>query len=212
MCDLFRIRGDRRPLAVDKADHADAFSRFPLKEEAELAVVVTPLNPIDGRQFGFILRRQLFGSAATGLHYNCVSRAIASLAFRYLKIPRIGYYRYYWIVAPRPLIKLALKSCARFSGVLVIVHEKLKSAAGPMLEFSPLTQSFRFSGLVDIQGPGTITRVRGGGERTIRGFSSFPTETRRETVFCPGSCPGQVWPRSPDSRIRAHCQGGGSFF
>ena len=68
-----------------KADHADAYKQLPVTTKDELAAVVTLKDLVDGKWCGFIPRTQLFGSTAAVLHYNCLSRVIASLACRILK-------------------------------------------------------------------------------------------------------------------------------
>ena len=84
---LYYLKGDRRPLAMAKADHADAYKQLPVTTNDELAAAVTLKGPVDGQRYGFIPHTQLFGSTAAALHYNCLSRVIASLACRVLEIP-----------------------------------------------------------------------------------------------------------------------------
>ena len=74
-----------------KADHADAYKQLPVATKDELAAAVTLKGPVGGEWYGFIPHTQLLGSTAAALHYNCLSRVIASLACRVLKIPRVGY-------------------------------------------------------------------------------------------------------------------------
>ena len=56
----FDRKGEPRPLAAAKAGPADAYKQLPIKREVELAPVVTPRRPPDGR----IPRNQQFGPAA----------------------------------------------------------------------------------------------------------------------------------------------------
>ena len=48
MCDALRLRGEIRPLAIAKADRADAYTQLPLVERGELAAAVTRRNPGNG--------------------------------------------------------------------------------------------------------------------------------------------------------------------
>ena len=108
-----------------KAGRADAYRQLPLREEDELAVVATLLDPKDGLRYGFIPRTQPSGSAATVLHYDRLSRAKASFTCRYLKIPCVGYYDYSGIVAPKQLILPAPRKLASFSDGLVIMLKRI---------------------------------------------------------------------------------------
>ena len=68
MCSLYFPKGDRRPLAMAKADHADAYKQLPVATKDELAAAVTLRNPVDGLRYGFFPHTQLFGSTADVLH------------------------------------------------------------------------------------------------------------------------------------------------
>ena len=84
---------------------------------------------------GFIPKSQLFGSAAAVLHYNCLSRVIASLACRILKLPCVGYYDDFLIVATRTLIDKALEAFTMLNDLLLVILKKKKSEAGSEIEF-----------------------------------------------------------------------------
>ena len=84
-CSLCYLKGDRRPLAITKADHDDAYKQLPVATREELTAAVTAQNPTDGSWYGCIPRTQLFGSTAAALRYNCLSRVIASSACRAVK-------------------------------------------------------------------------------------------------------------------------------
>ena len=45
---LFDKKGEVRPLAMAKADHADAYEKLPLEREDGLAAAVSLKNPTDG--------------------------------------------------------------------------------------------------------------------------------------------------------------------
>ena len=69
MCMLFDMEGEACPVALAKADHADGYKQLLLKEDGELAAVVTLTNPTDGLRSWFIPCTQLFGSAAAILRF-----------------------------------------------------------------------------------------------------------------------------------------------
>ena len=48
MCTFFRKQGETRPLAMSKADHADAYKQLPLKHEDGLEAAVALQSPKDG--------------------------------------------------------------------------------------------------------------------------------------------------------------------
>ena len=124
-----------------KADHADAHKRLPLLSEDELSAVVTHRNPPDKLRRGINPRAQLFGSAAAGLRYNCVLRAIAFFSCRISKIPYD-----FAIVAPSWLVSLALVASTGLNDALFVGLRERKSDAGSPLEFLGLAASFRDHG------------------------------------------------------------------
>ena len=146
MCALYYLKGYRRPLAMAKADHADAYKQLPVTTKDELAAVVTLKDLVDGNWYGFIPRTQLFGSTAAVLHYNCLSRVIASLACRILKIPCVGYYDDFGIILPVCLVKDGLDIFTSFNKALFIILKDKKSEFGTFLEFLGLIISFRNDG------------------------------------------------------------------
>ena len=125
---------------------ADAFQQLPVTTNDELAAAATLKRPVDGEWYGFIPHTQLFGSTAAVLHYNCLSRVIASLTCRALKIPRIGYYDDFGIILPECSIKDALDIFTSFNKVLLIILKGNKSEYGALLEFLGLLISFRNDG------------------------------------------------------------------
>ena len=93
-----------------------------------------------------MLHTQLCGSTAAVLHYNCLSRIIALLAWRALNIPCEGYYDDFGMVLPECLIERALHAFAGFNKALLINLKEKKSEFGTFLEFLGLTVSFRGDG------------------------------------------------------------------
>ena len=122
--------GDRRPLAMAKADHGDLYKQLPAATKDELAAAATLRHPTDGMWYGFIPHTQLFGPAAAVLHYNCLSRVIASLTRSALKIPCVGDYDDFGIVLPECLIKTALNISTSFNKALFIIPKEKKSEFG----------------------------------------------------------------------------------
>ena len=116
-----------------KTAHADAYRQLPLRKEDELTAVVTSQSPEDGKWYGFIPKTQLFGSTPAIHHYDCLSREIASIACRVLKLPCVGYYDDFAIVAPRILIDKALEAFTKLNDLLLIILKKRKSEAGRAL-------------------------------------------------------------------------------
>ena len=114
-----------------KADRTDAYKQLPATTRDELAAAVTLRHPLDGGRRGFIPRTRLFGSTAAALHYNCLSRIIASPTCRTLKIPRIGYYDDLGIISPECLIKDALGVFASFNKALSVISKALTTGALP---------------------------------------------------------------------------------
>ena len=143
---LFDKKGEVRPLAMAKANHADARKQLPVKKVAEPAAVVTLKDPADGPWRGFIPLPQLFGSAAAVLHYNCFPRAIASLSCGVLKAPCIGYYDVFGIVAPSCFVGVALEAFTEPNKALPVALQTHKSEAGSSSEFLGLAASFRDDG------------------------------------------------------------------
>ena len=99
-CCLYYLKGDRRPLATAKADHADARGQLLVATKDELTAAISLRNPVDGLRYGFLPHTQLCGSTAAVFHYVCLSRVIASVACRALKTPREGYYDDFGMVLP----------------------------------------------------------------------------------------------------------------
>ena len=102
LCELFRFRGKPRPVALAKADCADACKRLPPVEEDELSAAVTLGRPVDRLLYRFIHETQLFGFAAAVKRYTCLSRAVATMVCSPLKLPRVSFYEDFGTIALRP--------------------------------------------------------------------------------------------------------------
>ena len=125
-----------------KADHADAYNQLPLKKEEELTAVVTLQSPEYNKWYGFMPKTQLFDSTAAALHYKCLSRVIAPLARRVLKLPCVGYYDDFAIVTPRILIDKALEAFTKLNDLLLIILKKRESETERALEFLGIAVHF----------------------------------------------------------------------
>ena len=88
-----RILSDRdNARAFGKIDHEAAYKALPLRPSDTRHAVIALWGPKSKKMFGFRPRTLLFGSTAAVIHYNCLSRIIASLACRILLLPTIGYF------------------------------------------------------------------------------------------------------------------------
>ena len=72
--------------AMDAADHKGAHKRLPARDKRKMPVVATLKDPNPGNTRG------LFIATAAVLNFNAVSRAMATIAVRWLRIPRLGYF------------------------------------------------------------------------------------------------------------------------
>ena len=129
-------------LAMAKADHRDAYKQLPVKEDHKMLAVVTLKEPDTGEMRGFIPQTQLFGATAAVLHYNTVSRVMASLAARWLKIPCMGYFDDFGIITTERAIREALDAFTKMNHILGFELKIEKSDWGTVLEFLGVTITF----------------------------------------------------------------------
>ena len=88
-----RILADRRcSWSFGKVDHKAAYKALPIRPEDSRYAVIALWGPKRLIWCGRRTRTQLFGSTAAVLHYNGISRIIASLLSRLLVIPTLGYF------------------------------------------------------------------------------------------------------------------------
>ena len=126
-----------------KADHVDASKQFRLAEEGELSTVATLQNPRDQRLCGWKPKAQLSGSTVAVLRNNFLSRVIATLACRFLKITCVGFLGDSGIEAPWPQWRVALDFFASFNELLHITLKEKKSETWPSLTFPGLSIGFK---------------------------------------------------------------------
>ena len=111
------------PLGFAKADHSDAYKQLPLRPDHRGLAAITLREPSSGRWRCFLPNTQVFGSTTAVLQYNCLSRVIATLARRLLKIPVMGYFDDFGIVDPLSLTKEALQAFTELNRILGSISE-----------------------------------------------------------------------------------------
>ena len=62
------------------------------------------------------MQTQLFGATAAVFHYFAVSRAMGTVAVKWLKVPRPGYFDVFGAVAAESVIKGALAASTELNG------------------------------------------------------------------------------------------------
>ena len=93
-----------------KADHKDAYKQLPVRGDPQCFAEVVLKDPPSGEIGGFIPKSQLAGAAAAALNYNAVSRAMATVAARWLRIPRMGYFDDVGVITTESAIEEALRA------------------------------------------------------------------------------------------------------
>ena len=99
-------------------------------------------NPSDNAFYAFPPTTQLFGSTASVLHYNVLSRAIVKILIRVFAIPDIGYYDDYGFLAPSPLADHAVRVVRRVCSLLGIELKDDKCRIAGQNNFLGLTSTF----------------------------------------------------------------------
>ena len=120
---------------MGETDHGDAYKNLPLLPQGRSLAAVTLVCHLDGKRYYFLTPTQLFGSISAVLQYHCLSRIIASLAVRLLKIPVMGYYDDVGIINPLELIGEALFSFTDLNRIVGFKMKPKKTLAGQILEF-----------------------------------------------------------------------------
>ena len=138
----FQERGLSENLAMAKADHRDAYKQLPVRDDHKMFAVVTLKEPDSGEMRGFVPQTQLFGATAAVLHYNTVSRVMASLAVRWLKIPCLGYFDDFGIITTEMTVHEALNAFTKMNHILGFELKIEKSDWGTVLEFLGVTITF----------------------------------------------------------------------
>ena len=86
------LAGQHTAWSFGKVDRKSAYKALPIRPLDAKYAAITLWGPTRKVWCGFRTRTQLFGSTAAVLHYNALSRIIASLLCRILAIPTLGYY------------------------------------------------------------------------------------------------------------------------
>ena len=139
---LLRALHPTAPLAMGKADHEDAYKQLPLLPSDRKMAAVTLKCPLDGNYYCFLTCTQLFGSVSAVLQYNCLSRIIATLAVRLLKIPVMGYYDDFGLITPESLTGEALEYFCELNRLLGFSMKRKKTLWGAILEFLGIVADF----------------------------------------------------------------------
>ena len=118
-----------------KADQKDACTQMPARGDREMLAVVLLKDPAPGRTRGFIPQTQLLGATAVVPHYYTVSRVMATMAVRWLKIPRVRHLDDFGTDAAESAIQDALQAFTAMNDSLGCELKIDKSEWGAMLEF-----------------------------------------------------------------------------
>ena len=101
------------------------------------------VGPTTGPLRGLIpWAQQLFGATAAVPHYNAVFRVMATMAVRWLKIPHLGYFDNFGMIATESTVQDALKAFTALSDILDFDMKPIKSVRGARVEFSWVTVTF----------------------------------------------------------------------
>ena len=122
-------------LSLIKADHEAAYKQLPLDPSEAGLAAVTLLNPTSNSWCAFLPRTLIFGSTSAVLHYNCLSRIVASLCCRILGIPRLGYFDDFGMIIYSSLERATLQAFVGLNEVFGIRVKLAKCASGNSLTF-----------------------------------------------------------------------------
>ena len=125
-----------------KVDHRAAYKALPLREEDARYAIIALWAPTEKLWVGCRSRTQLFGSIASVLHYNCLSRIIASLICRILLIPTLGYFDDFGFFARTAEEAVAMRDVTEFLDLFGIELKTAKSVIGLSNIFLGLTAFF----------------------------------------------------------------------
>ena len=138
------------PVAFFKADHEAALKQLPLKDDHAKYAVVAVLCPETGQPRYFRSKTLMFGATSSVVHYNAVSRAVASLAARVLGIPIIGYFDDFAGAVQRGLEQEALQLFCWLNRALGFLIKDSKCDSGEEIEFLGIQLSADGTGPVSV--------------------------------------------------------------
>ena len=128
--------------AFGKIDHEAAYKALPLRPADTRHAVIAIWGPNTKAWFGFRPRTLLFGSTAAVLHYNCLSRIIASLACRILLIPTLGYFDDFGFLVNAPDAAMTMAAFTELFTILGLSLKTAKSVVGTHNTFLGLSAHF----------------------------------------------------------------------
>ena len=138
-----RILSDKNNArACGKIGHEAEYKALPIRPGNTGRAIIALWGPKTRSWFGFRPRTLLFGSTAAVLHYNCLSRTIASLACRVPLIPTIGYFDDFGFFANAPYAPTTMAAFAEFFEILRLTLKKAKSVIGTHDTFFGISAHF----------------------------------------------------------------------
>ena len=122
--------------------HSAAYKNLPLFYRDQQYVSIVARNPSDNAFYAFPPTTQLFGSTASALHYNVLSRLLVVILVRVFAIPAIGYYGDYGFLVPSSLAGHAMRVVRRVCLLLGIELKDDKCRVANKNNFLGLTGIF----------------------------------------------------------------------
>ena len=120
----------------------EVYGQLPVCDDHEKPAAVTPKGLTCGKMTGFVPRSQLFGSQAAALHSKTVSRVIATIAVKGLKLPRLGYFDDFGMAGTESAIRGAQGALAASNAIIGCDLKIEKSERGAMSAFFRATARF----------------------------------------------------------------------
>ena len=97
---------------------------------------------------GFGLQTPVSRATAAVLHYETVPRVMATVAVRWIKFPRLGYFGNFGVVPPESTLQDAIRAFAALNDILGLELKVTESEWGARIKFLGLTV---FSAMVDLK-------------------------------------------------------------
>ena len=95
-----------------------------------------------GEDKGFFFRTLFFGATAAALHYSTLSQVRSTVAVRWLKIPRVGYFNDFGMITAESRIQDALIAFTVLNQMLGRNLGEAKSEWGIRVDFLGVTVAF----------------------------------------------------------------------
>ena len=124
------ISDSRYDWSLGKGDESGACKKQPLRPSDALLAVTTLMRP-DDKWYGFVSRSQISRSTASVVHYNALSRLLATLICRLIGLPCIGYFDDYAFLVPRPIQVISLITFREFISIIGTLLNDKKCSIGP---------------------------------------------------------------------------------